>query len=300
MVWVRERTILTERSTGNRTEYYWILETLSPQEFCDKSVTDPTSTIAYAATVKPLMITECLQDGVTTIKPGHQKTGNTHVIWSGESSFTVFPASRGVYIWRTPSPQCLAPRLKHETGVLCGSLGSNVVPCRWSHCYPSMAELLQGSTWTGWVIRCLQWSIRYFRTIMQFSKTWFTQLKLFSHSLKSIKVNFNIFPNQYDSHTWTSLKNSDQLCRLELGRDSHREHMWSNLKTFFMENVWNCARDCSKFVKIPFREGLRLYWRHKVVQHLINKEMCTASVVFLLFWPTTVCGHLQFVDLHVY
>jgi hypothetical protein len=35
---------------------------------------------------------------------------------------------------------------------------------------PFMAELLQGSTWTGWVSRCVPGSRRYFRTTMQFSK----------------------------------------------------------------------------------------------------------------------------------
>jgi hypothetical protein len=36
----------------------------------------------------------------------------------------------------------------------------------------------------------------------------------------------------------------------------------------------------------PFEEGLRLYWRQKVVQYHINKEMCTVFVVFPLFCPT--------------
>jgi hypothetical protein len=35
----------------------------------------------------------CINDVVTTIKPGHQTTGNTFVIWSDESSFTLFRTS---------------------------------------------------------------------------------------------------------------------------------------------------------------------------------------------------------------
>jgi hypothetical protein len=35
---------------------------------------------------------------------------------------------------------------------------------------PFMAKLLQGSTWAGWVIRCIPWSRHYFWTTMQFSK----------------------------------------------------------------------------------------------------------------------------------
>jgi hypothetical protein len=59
----------------------------------------------------------CLNDGVTTIKPGSQTTGNAHVIWSDELSFMLFPTSGRVYIWRTPkgvyNPGCLVPRVKH-------------------------------------------------------------------------------------------------------------------------------------------------------------------------------------------
>jgi hypothetical protein len=36
---------------------------------------------------------------------------------------------------------------------------------------PFMAEFLQGITWPGWVIWCIPWSRRYFRTTMKFSKT---------------------------------------------------------------------------------------------------------------------------------
>jgi hypothetical protein len=63
---------------------------------------------------------------------------------------------------------------------------------------PLKAKLLEGSTWTGWVNRCSPWSRRYFRTTIQFSKTTmlpFTQLELFSHGLKSIKVNLTSSPS---------------------------------------------------------------------------------------------------------
>jgi hypothetical protein len=38
----------------------------------------------------------------------------------------------------------------------------------------------------------------------------------------------------------------------------------------------------------PFQEGLRQYWRQWLVQHHINKEICTVSVMFPLFCPTLV------------
>jgi hypothetical protein len=53
----------------------------------------------------------CVNDGVTTIKPGHQTTENELVMWSEEPSFTLFPATGRVYVLRTPkeayNPECL-------------------------------------------------------------------------------------------------------------------------------------------------------------------------------------------------
>jgi hypothetical protein len=46
-------------------------------------------------------------------------------------------------------------------------------------------------------IRCIPWSRRLFWTTMQFYKTTMlqcTQLEVFSHGLKSMKVNFSTFP----------------------------------------------------------------------------------------------------------
>jgi hypothetical protein len=57
--------------------------------------------------------------GVTTIKPGHQTTGNARVIWSEKLAFTLFPTWRA-YVWRTPkeayNPECLVPTVKHGGG----------------------------------------------------------------------------------------------------------------------------------------------------------------------------------------
>jgi hypothetical protein len=57
---------------------------------------------------------------ITTIKPGHQTTGNAHVIWSDASSFTLLPTSGRVYVWTTPkeayNPECLVPTVKHRAG----------------------------------------------------------------------------------------------------------------------------------------------------------------------------------------
>jgi len=38
-------------------------------------------------------------------------------MWSDESSFTLFPTSGRIYVWRTPkaayNPECLVPTVKH-------------------------------------------------------------------------------------------------------------------------------------------------------------------------------------------
>jgi hypothetical protein len=114
----------------------------------------------------------CLKDsdGVTTIKPGYQTTGNAHVIWSDELSFTLFPMPGRVYIWRTPKEaynlECLVwfQQWNFLTEVSWYSI--LLVPL-----LPFMAKLLQGSTWTGWVIRRIPWSRHHFETMVQFSKT---------------------------------------------------------------------------------------------------------------------------------
>jgi hypothetical protein len=61
-----------------------------------------------------------------------------------------------------------------------------------------MAELLQGSTYVEKLGNQVRPMIQTLFS-MQFSKTTmppFTQLELFSHGLKSMMMNFNIFPGQ--------------------------------------------------------------------------------------------------------
>jgi hypothetical protein len=55
---------------------------------------------------------------------------------------------------------------------------------------------------------------------------------------------------------------------------------------FFKNGIkfhWRLFKTCKRLL-----QRLRLYWKRKVVQHHINKEMCTASEVFPLFCPTPV------------
>jgi hypothetical protein len=75
---------------------------------------------------------------------------------------------------------------------------------------------------------------------MQSAKTTlpaFTQLELVSHGLKSMKVNFNIFPCQHNHQILTSLNHSGQFWRLEWETDSHLQHVQGNLKKFFKNGI---------------------------------------------------------------
>jgi hypothetical protein len=71
----------------------------------------------------------CAYDGVMIMKPGYQTTENTCVKWLDESSFTVFPTSGRVYIWRTSkeahNPEYRVPKVKLER--FCDYLGNNIV-----------------------------------------------------------------------------------------------------------------------------------------------------------------------------
>jgi hypothetical protein len=132
----------------------------------------------------------CENDGVTTTKPGHHTTGNESVIWSDESSFMLFPASGRVYAWRTSkeacNSECLVPAVKHRGGSVMVRAAASWYSVLLVPLLPLMAELLQGSTWTGWVIRCIHDpddAVLFKTTMLSF-----TQLELFSHGLKISKV----------------------------------------------------------------------------------------------------------------
>jgi len=55
-----------------------------------------------------------------------------YIIWSDESSFTLFPTAGRVYVWRMPeetcNPDCLVPTVKHGDD----DLGSTVLVFFWS------------------------------------------------------------------------------------------------------------------------------------------------------------------------
>jgi hypothetical protein len=68
----------------------------------------------------------CVNEGIMTIKPGHQATGNMHVIWPDESSFMLFPTSGRVYMWRTPT-EAYNPECQYSVGPIITLHGRNTV-----------------------------------------------------------------------------------------------------------------------------------------------------------------------------
>jgi hypothetical protein len=108
------------------------LKTLFPQKPSNVSVTNSTSTIGLQLLSLWLLkvILRCGSNGVTNIKPEHQTTGNTHVIWSDESSFIAVPYIRkGLRLENTQGRlQSRMPSSNTETwGRFCDGLGSNIM-----------------------------------------------------------------------------------------------------------------------------------------------------------------------------
>jgi hypothetical protein len=97
----------------------------------------------------------CINDGVTTIKPGYQTTGNASVIWSDESSFTLFPRSGRIYVWRTPkeahNPECMVPTVKYGGGSWMVWPAISWYSILLVPLLPFMGKLLQGNTVCGQV-----------------------------------------------------------------------------------------------------------------------------------------------------
>jgi hypothetical protein len=155
---------------------------------------------------------------------------------SDELSLRLFPTWGKVYVWRISkeayNPECQVPAVKH----------GEVLWWFWSAVswysillFPLlhfMAKILQGSTWTGFVIRCIPW-LRHYLQIIQFSKMTvspFTQLELFSHGLKSTKVHFSIIPGQQSLDV--NSREPLQFWRVEWGTDT---------TSSISEATWRCS-----------------------------------------------------------
>jgi hypothetical protein len=120
----------TAAQVTGQQNWIFILKTLFTLKLSEVSFTNPTFTLQLQLLNLWLLkvMLRCVNDGVTTIKPGHQTTWNECVIPSDESSFTLFPTWGRVYVWRTPkeayNPECLVSTTR---GRFCDGLGSNIV-----------------------------------------------------------------------------------------------------------------------------------------------------------------------------
>jgi hypothetical protein len=161
-----------------------------------------------------------------------------HMIWSDELSFTLFPTAGRVYVWKTPKKaynmEYLVLTEKHRGDSAMVWAAISLYSILLAPLLPFMPQVLHGSTWTGWVIRCIPWSRWYFLA-MQSSKTTmppFTWLELFSRGLKSMKVYFSTFPGQHNHYIWTSMNHS-----VSFG-DQSKEHIpTSNMS----KATWRCS-----------------------------------------------------------
>jgi hypothetical protein len=142
------------------------------------SFTNPTSTVGLHLLNLWLLkvMLRCINNGIMTIKPAHQTCENVRVIWSDESSFMLFPTSRRVYVWRTPKEaynlECLVPTMKHGGGCVMVWAAISWYNILLVPLLPFVAELLQRSKWTSWVIRCIPWSRRFRRWQCPHSHSW--------------------------------------------------------------------------------------------------------------------------------
>jgi hypothetical protein len=88
------------------------------------------------------------------------------VVWSDEPSFLLFLTSGRIYVWRASKEAWFQ---QWNMGEVLWWFGQQYHHILLVQLLPFIAELLLGSTWRGWVIRCIPCS-RYFWTLKQFSK----------------------------------------------------------------------------------------------------------------------------------
>jgi hypothetical protein len=118
---LRNHRTTAAQVTGQQN-WMFILKTLFPQKLSDMSFTNPGSMVGLQLLNFWLLkvMLRCINNGVTTVKPWHQTTGNMCMIWSDESSFTLFSTSQRDHIWRTLKeayyPERLVLTVKHGGG----------------------------------------------------------------------------------------------------------------------------------------------------------------------------------------
>jgi hypothetical protein len=119
---------------------------------------NPTTIAGSAANLWLLKVMlRCVNDGVTTTKPGQKTTGNA---WHGEMVCRSIQQEEFTF-GEHPIRSAWLHQWNSKRGRFCDGLGSKTLVSMVVQLLLFMAELLQGSTWTGWVIRSVSWHRRY-------------------------------------------------------------------------------------------------------------------------------------------
>jgi hypothetical protein len=143
----------------------------------------------------------CLNDGVTTIKHIHQTTGKACVIWSDESSYT----GKGLHLENTQgSLQYRIPGSNSETwGRFCDDLGISVIvqysfgPIITLHVQITARKYMDSlGNPVHLMIEMLLMNDALFQDDTAPIRT--AETVQCNYGLKSMKVNFGIFPGQYN------------------------------------------------------------------------------------------------------
>jgi hypothetical protein len=197
------------------------LKSQFPHKLSDVSFTNPTSTVGLQLLNFRLLnvILRCVKRWC------HDHKTWISVNWKGERDMVRWAVLHTVpYIRNSLRSENIQWRLKSEMpgsnseaiGRFCDGLGRNTIvqysvgPIITLHGWITAREYLDRLC--NQVYPMIQ--TLFPNSVVQFSKKpmpLFTQLEVFSHGLKNVKVNFNIFPGQHSHHIWTSLNHSGQF-----------------------------------------------------------------------------------------
>jgi hypothetical protein len=150
---------------------------------------------------------------------------NVHVMWPDESSFTLFLALWGVYIWRRPREiynlKCLAPTVKHE--------GSMMVWTAISWYRVGAIITFHGLITAREYVNRFSQMHPIIQTLFQNNDAGFQGNSVPIHTAGTVclvmKVNLSIFPGQHNQQIWTYWTTLVSYRGLAWGADSYQLHL---------------------------------------------------------------------------
>jgi hypothetical protein len=155
-----------------------------------------------------------------------------------------------------------------------------------------MVELLQGSMWAAWVTGASHDPDVISEQWCSFPR-WYCPI----HTAGTVQSLFEEHEGELQHLPWpaqsSDLNISEPLWSVLVNRVRGRfqpqpSPPLKQTKDVLKKEWYKILLETFKTCKSPFQVGFRLYWRQKVVQHHINKEMCTVPVLYPLFCPTPV------------